>query len=128
MPWQGIACVDVSADADRIAVGTIAPPGDPNVLVLDAEGRLLRQAALGGRWIDQVAVEPKTGLVRAVGTMPAGTASDGPEVYTISPQGSTLEPPSGFNGESFRWYFHYGDHSNHVTRLLRRTPGWIRCG
>ena len=70
--------------------------------------------------IDQVVVEPETDLVRAICTMPAGTASDGPDVYTVSSQGSTAEPPTGFNGESFRWYFHYGDHSNHVTRLLRR--------
>ena len=39
--------------------------------LLDGKGRLLRQAAVGGRWIDQVTVEPKTDLVRAVCTMPA---------------------------------------------------------
>jgi len=121
LPWQGIACVDISADADRIAVGTIAPPGDPNVFVLDAEGAVVVQQAVGQRWIDQVVVESKTDLARAICTMPAGTASDGPEVYTVSSQSSTTEPPTGFNGESFRWYFHYGDHSNHVTRLLRRS-------
>ena len=120
LPWQGIACVDVNDDASRVAVGTIAPSGDPNVFVLDAEGGIVVQQAVGKRWIDQVVVEPKTNLVRAICTMPAGTASDGPEAYTLSPQSSTAEPPTGFNGESFRWYFHYGDHSNHVTRLLRR--------
>jgi len=120
LPWQGIACVDVNDDASRIAVGTIAPPGDPNVFVFDAEGEIVVQQAVGQRWIDQIAVEPKTDLVRAMCTIPAGTAADGPEVYTVSSQGSTAEAPTGFNGESFRWYFHYGDHSNHVTRLLRR--------
>jgi hypothetical protein len=54
LPRQGIACVDVNNDASRIAVGTIASPGDPNVFVLDAEGRLLRQSVVGKRWIDQV--------------------------------------------------------------------------
>ena len=32
LPWQGIACLDITFDAKRIAVGTIAPPGDANVL------------------------------------------------------------------------------------------------
>jgi len=91
--------VDVNDNSTRIAVGTIAPPGDPNVLLLDGDGRLLRQTAVGKRWIDQVVLEPKTGLVRAVCTMPAGTASDGAEVYTISPQEATVEPPTGFNGD-----------------------------
>ena len=31
LPRQGIACLDVSPDGQHIAVGTIAPPGDPNV-------------------------------------------------------------------------------------------------
>ena len=29
LPWQGVACVDVSQDGRFTAVGTIAPPGDP---------------------------------------------------------------------------------------------------
>lgn len=119
LPWQGIACLDASDDATRIAVGTIAPLGDPSVLLRDGDGRLLRQAAVGQRWIDQIVLEPKTDLVRAVCTMPAGTVSDGPELYTVSAQGAAAEPPTGFNGQSFCWYFQYGDHSNHVTRLLR---------
>jgi hypothetical protein len=39
--WQGVACLDVNDDATRIALGTIAPPGDPNVLLLDGDGKLL---------------------------------------------------------------------------------------
>ena len=102
LPWQGIACLDVNDDASRIVVGTIAPPGDPNVLLLDGKGRLLRQAAVGGRWIDQVTVEPKTDLVRAVCTMPAGPArnrgSTGPrppaslQVYGRCPAGGIIAP------------------------------------
>ena len=35
--WQGVACLDVNDDATRIVLGTIAPPGDPNVLLLDGD-------------------------------------------------------------------------------------------
>ena len=49
LPWQGIACVDVNDDASRIAVGTIASPGDPNVFVFDAEGGIVVQQAVGQR-------------------------------------------------------------------------------
>ena len=31
LPWQGIACVDMNDEGTFIAVGTIAPPDDPNV-------------------------------------------------------------------------------------------------
>jgi hypothetical protein len=36
--WQGVACLDVNDDATRIALGTIAPAGEPNVLLLGADG------------------------------------------------------------------------------------------
>ena len=35
--WQGVACLDVNDGAMRIALGTVAPPGDPNVLLLDGD-------------------------------------------------------------------------------------------
>src|SRR6516164_3701821 len=54
--WQGVACLDVNDDATRIALGTIAPAGDPNVLLLDGSGKLLRQQGAGQRWINQVAL------------------------------------------------------------------------
>ena len=38
LPWQGVACLDIDSQAFAIAVGTIAPPGDPNVLLLDGDG------------------------------------------------------------------------------------------
>src|SRR6516165_11594586 len=80
--WQGVACLDVNDDATRIALGTIAPAGDPNVLLLDGNGRLLRQERAGQRWINQVALGTDE-VVRAVCTMPAGRAGDMPEVFRL---------------------------------------------
>src|SRR5215470_6960168 len=80
--WQGVACLDVNDDATRIALGTIAPAGDPNVLLLDADGKLLRQQRAGQRWINQVALGPDE-VVRAVCTMPAGRSGDMPEVFRL---------------------------------------------
>src|SRR5262245_2903571 len=76
LPWQGVACLDVNDDATRIALGTIAPPGDPNVLVLDGDGKLLRQQHAGQRWINQVALTTDADTVRALCTMPAGRYGD----------------------------------------------------
>ena len=53
---QGVACLDVSDDATRIALGTIAPAGDPNVLLRGADGKPLRQQRAGQRWVNQVAL------------------------------------------------------------------------
>src|SRR5436305_3646569 len=69
LPWQGIACLDVNDDASRIAVGTIAPAGEANILLLDGSGALLRQQRAGERWINQVALLED---LWAVCTMPAG--------------------------------------------------------
>ena len=38
---QGIACLDLSDDGRFVAVGTIAPPGDPNLFVLDDSGKIV---------------------------------------------------------------------------------------
>src|SRR6516165_9424531 len=83
LPWQGVACLDVNDDATRIALGTIAPPGDPNVLLLDGDGKLLRQQAVGQRWINQVALGQGNALW-AVCTMPAGRSGDLPEAFRLS--------------------------------------------
>src|SRR5262249_23298360 len=80
--WQAVTCLDVNDDATRIALGTIAPAGDPNVLLLDGDGKLLRQQHAGQRWINQVALGAED-LVRAVCTMPAGRAGDMPEVFRL---------------------------------------------
>src|SRR5262249_45088031 len=78
--WQGVACLDVNDDATRIVLGTTAPAGDPNVLLLDGDGKVLRQQRAGQRWINQVALGADGDPLRAVCTMPAGRAGDMPEV------------------------------------------------
>src|SRR5262249_62223973 len=88
--WQGVACLDVNDDATRIALGTIAPAGDPNVLLLEGDGQLLRQQRAGQRWINQVALGTD-GVVRVVCTMPAGRAGGMPEVFRPRPANGT--PP-----------------------------------
>ena len=72
MPRQGIACLDVSGDARFLAVGTVAPPGDPNVVLLDGDGRVVRSHAVGQRWVEQVTVDRSGRVVHALCTMPGG--------------------------------------------------------
>jgi hypothetical protein len=115
---QGVACLDVNDDATRIALGAVAPPGDPNVLLLDGDGKLLRQQRAGQRWINQVALRRDNALW-AVCTMPAGRSGDLPEAFRLS--SGAVDPPEAVDwrrGQYADAYFHYGDHSNHVTRLL----------
>lgn len=119
-PREGISCLDATEDLSRIAIGTIAPPGDPNVFLLDGRGQVLLEQAVGQRWIDQVVVGPDGQSVYCICTMPAGRAGDGPEIFRVTPAGATPQEPTPLQGESFRWYFHYGNHSNHITRLVRR--------
>ena len=120
LPWQGIACLDVNDDATRIALGTIAPAGDPNVLLLGADGQLLRQQRAGQRWINQVALGADD-VQRAVCTMPAGRAGDMPEVFRLAAADVAPEGIDWRRGQYADGYFHYGGHSNHVTRLLTRS-------
>jgi glyoxylase-like metal-dependent hydrolase (beta-lactamase superfamily II) len=120
LPWQGVACLDVDDDVSRIALGTIAPAGDANVLLLDGRGRLLRQQSAGQRWINQVALHPPGDLLRALCTMPAGRAGDLPELYRLT---SDRVAPEGIPWRRSQYtdvFFHYGEHSNHVSRLLAR--------
>ncbi len=119
-PWQGVACLDVNDDATRIALGTIAPAGDPNVLLLGADGQLLRQQRAGQRWINQVALGADD-VLRAVCTMPAGRAGDMPEVFRLAAADVAPEGIDWRQGQYADGYFHYGDHSNHVTRMLTRS-------
>ncbi len=116
LPWQGVACLDIDSQAGRIAVGTIAPPGDPNVVLLDGEGKVVRQQHAGQRWINAVGLDG--GVIRAVCTMPAGKAGDNSEIFRLTAENVT---PEGIDWRRKAYpesYFHYGDHSNHVTRLL----------
>ncbi len=122
LAWQGVACLDVNDDATRIVLGTIAPPGDPSVLLLDGDGKLLRQQRAGQRWINQVALGADDALW-AVCTMPAGRASDLPEVFRLSAGAVAPEEIGWRRGQYADAYFHYGDHSNHVTRLMSGDGG-----
>jgi metallo-beta-lactamase class B len=119
LPWQGVACLDVNDDATHIALGTIAPPGDPNVLLLDGDGKLLRQQSAGQRWINQAALGADD-VFRVVCTMPAGRAGDMPELFRLTADAVASEGLSWRRNNYADGYFHYGDHSNHITRLLVR--------
>src|SRR5262249_14107468 len=81
LPRMGITSLDVSDDGKEIVVGTIAAFGDPNVIVLDDAGKIVRQYKVGQQWIDNVAFLPGSKDVLALCTMPAGKAGDRVEVF-----------------------------------------------
>jgi len=120
LPWQGIACLDASDDGRFIAVGTIAPPGDPNLFLLDESGRVVGQHRAGRRWVGEVVVSDDGRFVAGLSTTPEGTAGDTPRLYGFT-QGTELAQISDrFRLRDFRpgaCMFHYGDHSNHVPRV-----------
>src|SRR4051795_6624554 len=72
LPRMGITSLDVSDDGKELVVGTIAGFGDPNVLVLDDAGKIVRQYKVGQQWIDNVAFLPGRKEVLATCTMPGG--------------------------------------------------------
>src|SRR5262245_15601253 len=116
LPRMGITSLDVSDDGKEIVVGTIAAFGDPNVIVLDDSGKIVRQYKVGQQWIDSVAFLPGSNEVIALCTMPAGKAGDRVEAFRLKddqvlPEQIKQEGP---------WFFHYGDHSNHPTMQLAR--------
>lgn len=108
LPLQGVACLDVNDDGSRIVVGTIALPGDENVHVLDADGKVLRSHKVGQRWIGQAAAAPGDRAL-ALCTMTTGSAFDEPLVYRL---GDAVRAVAA--GEGGMSLFHYGDHSNHI--------------
>src|SRR5262249_65215 len=116
LPRMGVTSLDASDDGKEIAVGTIAPFGDPNVIVLSDAGKIVRQYKVGQQWIDNVAFVAGTTDVLAVCTMPAGKAGDRVEVFRCHGDQVVAEkmPHEG------PWFFHYGDHSNHPTLKLAR--------
>jgi glyoxylase-like metal-dependent hydrolase (beta-lactamase superfamily II) len=118
LPRQGIACLDVSSDATRIAVGTIAPAGDPNIVFLGAGGQVVRTHMVGQRWIERVALDRSGDGVFALCTMPAGRAGDFCMVFRCDRE---VTPATGSLGQDdFALnLFHYGDHSNHCGPSLR---------
>jgi len=132
LPWQGIACLDASEDGRFLAVGTIAPPGDPNLFVLDEDGKVVAQHRAGLRWVNEVTVSNDGRFVAALCTTPEGTAGDAPRLYAFS-QGKELTRVSDrFRLRDFRpgkCLFHYGDHSNHLPRVSRWAGDrWVVAG
>jgi metallo-beta-lactamase class B len=116
LPRMGITSIDVSDDGKEIAVGTIAPFGDPNVIILSDAGKILRQYQVGQQWIESVAFVAGTSDVLATCTMPGGRAGDRVEVFRCSGDKVAAEKVS----QDGPWFFHYGDHSNHPTLKLAR--------
>jgi Metallo-beta-lactamase superfamily len=116
LPRMGITSLDVSDDGKEIVVGTIAPFGDSNVVVLSGAGKVVRHYKVGQQWIDSVAFVAGSNDVLAVCTMPAGKAGDRAEVFRCRGDQVSAEkiPHEG------PWFFHYGDHSNHPTLKLAR--------
>ena len=107
LPWQGIACADLSDDGRFIALGTIALPGDMNVFVLDENGKLLRQHSAGKRWINEVAAGDAGAFVAALCTTPTGQAGDRVMLSVFAgakPEEINTDLP----------VFHYGANSNHL--------------
>ena len=132
LPWQGIACLDESEDGRYVAVGTIAPAGDPNVFVLDAAGKLVDQRRAGHRWVNEVSVSRDGRFVAALVTTPEGTAADTPRFYAFR-QGQELSQLSDkFRLRDFHpggGLFHYGPHSNHLPRSSQWTGDrWVVAG
>jgi len=120
LPRQGVACLAISDDASTIAVGTIAPGGEPNVLVLDDRGNLLRRHRAGVRWIDQLAVTRQGATLWAISGTPAGKPSDMPELFRLDADGVACDDLARRHGGLI---FHYGDHSNHAGTRLANTAG-----
>jgi glyoxylase-like metal-dependent hydrolase (beta-lactamase superfamily II) len=119
LPPQGIASLDVAADGSRIAIGTFASPGDPDVFVFDGNGRFVRSHIVGQRAINQVSLNGREGL-HAICTMPDGRAGDGPTVYFCGDNVTAIPNNLGEPGYP-RTIFHYGDHSNHTGVQLGST-------
>src|SRR5215831_8477762 len=116
LPRMGITSLDVSDDGKEIVVGTIAAFGDPNVIVLDDAGKIVRHYKVGQRWIDNVAFLPGSKEVIALCTMPAGRSGDQVEAFRL--RDDQVVP--GKIQQEGPWFFHYGDHSNHPTMKLAR--------
>jgi metallo-beta-lactamase class B len=116
LPRMGITSLDIADDGKEFVVGTIAPFGDPNVIVLSDAGKIVRQYQVGQQWIDSVAFVAGTKDVLAICTMPAGKAGDRVEVFRCQGDQVIAEKMS----HEGPWFFHYGDHSNHPTLKMAR--------
>jgi len=132
LPWQGIACLDVSDDGRFVAVGTISPPGDPNLLLLDAGGKIIEQHRAGLHWINEVVVANDGQFLMALCTTPQGTAGDFPRLYAFRRNKELTRVGVRFRLRDFRasgFLFHYGNHSNHIPRVACRAGDqWAIAG
>jgi len=132
LPWQGIACLDMSDDGRFLAVGTIAPPGDPNLLLLDESGKVVGQYRAGQRWVNEVTVSGDGRFVAGLSTTPEGTSGDTPRFYAFSQGKELAEVSDKLRFRDFRpgaCLFHYGDHSNHLPPVSRWAGDrWVVAG
>ncbi len=118
MSWQGVACLDLSSDGRHVAVGTVAPSGDPNVLLLGPDGKLVRSWAAGQRWIQDVVVARDGRAVLAMCTTPEGRPDDAPTAFRCEEKVARVGFTLG--QQDYPWtLFFYGDHSNHSGIVLR---------
>ncbi|HEX3997500.1 MAG TPA: MBL fold metallo-hydrolase [Pirellulales bacterium] len=129
LPWQGIACLDMSDDGRSIVVGTIAPQGDSNLLQLDADGRIVGEHIAGQRWVNETVVSSDGRFIAGLCGTPEGTSGDVPRLYgfldgtEVSQLGGKGDPQSEFKFADFRpqWcLWHYGEHSNHLPNVFCR--------
>lgn len=118
IPRQAISTHDVSDDGARLAVGTIAAPGDPNVFLLNAAGgRVIARWQAGLRWVEKVVAGPGD-TVYALVTMTDGTAEDFPKVFVCVPDHEPVAVPvQAGQGEYLQSVFHWGGASNHFGGL-----------
>ncbi len=132
LPQQGIACLDASDDGRFVAVGTIAPPGVPNLFLLDENGRIVGQHRAGLRWLNEVTVSGDGRFVAALATTPEGTAGDQPRFYAFRDGKELAQLSERFRLQDFHpcgCMFHYGDHSNHLPHVARWVAGrWVVAG
>lgn len=119
LAWQGVSCIDLSADGKFSAVGTMAPLGDPNVFLLDASGRIIEQHAVGQRWIGEIAAFSAGPGVAAICTSPTGSADDPPALFRFAAGREMGKPVGDFDPLLFQ----YGEHSNHYARSMAMVGG-----
>ncbi len=106
LPAQGIASADMTDDGSLVAVGTGAPPGVPNVLVLHAAGQ---------RCISEVALADGGTFLSAVCVVPKGNVSSCPAVCTFSTRGELMtEIPDGFRRFSMAGIKKMIEHGSHA--------------
>ena len=122
MSWQGVACLDLSSDGRHVAVGTVAPSGDPNVLLLGPDGKLVRSWAAGQRWIQDVVAARDGRTVLAMCTTPEGRADDAPAAFRCGEKAAKVGLTLGQHDYPWTMFF-YGDHSNHCGIVLRPYSG-----